>query len=56
MLPKRRAPAKDYFREPKRTMMTISEKVKFMSGLNKTENISNFSSSFSVNFQRSKFS
>ena len=56
MPPKRRALAKDYFGEPKRKIMTISEKVKLVFGLNKTENISNFSCSFSVNFQRSKFS
>ena len=35
--------------------MTISEKVKLVSGLNKTENISDFLCSFSVSFQRSKF-
>ena len=58
MPPKPRAPAKVYFREPERKtkMMTISEKVKLVSGSNKTENISNFLCSFSVNFQRSKFS
>ena len=44
MLPKGRAPAKDYFSEPKRKrkMTTIREKVKLVSGLNKTENTSNF--------------
>ena len=56
MPPKRHAPAKDYSSEPKRKMVTISEKVKLVSELNKTENISNFSCSFSVNFQGSKFS
>ena len=56
MPPKRRVPAKDSSGEPKRKMMTISEKVKLVSRLNKAENISNFSCSFSVNFQRSKFS
>ena len=58
MSPKRRAPARDSFSKPKkkRKMMTIREKVKVVSGLDKTENISNFSFSFSVNFQRSKFS
>ena len=58
MLPKGRAPAKDYFSElkRKRKMTTIREKVKLVSGLNKTENTSYFLCSFSVNFQRSKFS
>ena len=58
MPPKRRALAKDYFSESKRErkMMNISKKVKLVFGLNKTENIFNFSCSFSVNFQRSKFS
>ena len=56
MPPKRRAPAKGGFSEPKRKRMTIHEKVKLVSELNNTENISNFSCSFSVNFQRSKFS
>ena len=58
MPPKRRAPEKDCFSEPKRKrkMMTVSEKVELVSELNKTENISNFSCSFSVSFQKSKFS
>ena len=57
MPPKRRAPAKDYFSESKRKrkMMTISEKVKLVFGLIKTENVFNFLCSFFVNFQRSKF-
>ena len=58
MPPKRRVPAKDSSSKPKRKrkMMDISEKVKLVFGLNKTETISNFSCSFFVNFQSSKFS
>ena len=58
MPPKCRAPGKDYFSELKRKkkMMNVSEKVKLVFGLNKTEIIFNFSCSFSFNFQRSKFS
>ena len=57
MPPKRRAPAKDYFSEPKRKKktMTISEKVKLMSGLYKTENISNFRALFPSVFKEVSF-
>ena len=52
MPPKLRSPAKDYFSEPKRRkkVMTITEKIKLVSGLNKTENIFNFSYSFFCQF------
>ena len=54
MLSKRRAPEKDYFSESKRKrkIMIISGKVKLVSGLNMTGNISNFSCSFSVSFHK----
>ena len=58
MPPMRRTPANNYFSETKRKrkMMAISEKVKLVFVLNETKIISNFSCSFSVSFQKSKFS
>ena len=43
------------FSESERKIMTIRGKVKLVFGLNKTEYIYNFSCSFSISFQKSKF-
>ena len=57
MPPKRPVSAKNYFSEPQKKwkMMTIREKVKLVSGLNKTENVFNLSCFFPSIFREVSF-